>query len=541
MRSRKIPDMEKGCILPFNLHEQVIKEDNVVLLTLSRFCDCTSRKIIDALKTRNEIDTWWRGHTENYTTHGYRQYPKTVGKKVRMISQPCGELRVVQDQIKKRLDLVPISFASTAMKWNSAEKNAQLHRLNPYLITMDIKNAYPSIDTHRVYKNLQWSLWKILHIWCPLLKTDEEKDLFIRTITHLCVNNNQLPQWASTSTQIQNIVMSTLDSEIEKKIPELVWSHMIYSRYADDITVSFPHFSTLDVLKEKFKGYLDFRKKLRKEDLDNNEDNQKIISYLDTMISKGSFIITDRFELKYLQEQIERLKMNLNRYEKRDIDSEEFYKLIGIINGYKENISFSGWRIWDIKEELLKVIWWEWWKVNNIKTKIWTPQSNSDREINGISFDKDGKQWVSKKKRSEYMRIFEDIARLSIDDIENHVYYRSRFKLDRICSKWTSTVSTEEKLANILKGIFNRLVHIYGNGYVPSYLHEAYNKAKEKLKNNTGNSKEKSEEEHIEEHVEEEEQTEEENESKNDWWKKENIEDHFVEDEPPFDGDDLPF
>ena len=62
---------------------------------------------------------------------------------------------------------------------------------------------------------------KSLKFWCPLLETDEEKDLFIRAVTHLCVAQNQLPQGASTSNQIQNIVMSLFDTKIEKKIPEL--------------------------------------------------------------------------------------------------------------------------------------------------------------------------------------------------------------------------------------------------------------------------------------------------------------------------------
>lgn len=59
---------------------------------------------------------------------------------------------------------------------------------------MDIKNAYPSIDTRRVYKNLLGSLYKPLDTRCPFLETKENKELFVKAITHLCVNNNALPQ-----------------------------------------------------------------------------------------------------------------------------------------------------------------------------------------------------------------------------------------------------------------------------------------------------------------------------------------------------------
>jgi len=51
---------------------------------------------------------------------------------------------------------IPVSLSSTAgTAGDSPEKGAEQHRYNPYLITLDIKNSYPSIDTQRVYKNLE--------------------------------------------------------------------------------------------------------------------------------------------------------------------------------------------------------------------------------------------------------------------------------------------------------------------------------------------------------------------------------------------------
>jgi hypothetical protein len=75
---------------------------------------------------------------------------------VRVINKPCDKLKKIQQKIKERLSFVPVSLSCTAGKiGDNVEKNAELHRYNPYLITMDIKDAYPSIHTHRVYKNLQ--------------------------------------------------------------------------------------------------------------------------------------------------------------------------------------------------------------------------------------------------------------------------------------------------------------------------------------------------------------------------------------------------
>ncbi len=35
---------------------------------------------------------------------------------------------------------------------------------------------------------------KPLKFRCPLIETDEQKDLFVRAVTHLCVSQDQLPQ-----------------------------------------------------------------------------------------------------------------------------------------------------------------------------------------------------------------------------------------------------------------------------------------------------------------------------------------------------------
>jgi hypothetical protein len=41
-------------------------------------------------------------------------------------------------------------------------KNAELHKNNSYLITMDLKDAFPSVGTKRVYANIHAAIGKIL-------------------------------------------------------------------------------------------------------------------------------------------------------------------------------------------------------------------------------------------------------------------------------------------------------------------------------------------------------------------------------------------
>ncbi len=466
--------MEKWCILPDNLLNEISKEDNIVLHSLSRFCACKSEHLLEILKMRNQDSSRFC-----HVSYWYKKYRKKVGKKVRNISEPDEKLKKIQDMIKSRLSMIPVSFASTAWKtWDSVEKNAEIHKKNLYLITMDIKDAYPSIDTHRIYKNLQWALLRPLKYRCPHLENEKDKDLFVRAITHLCVSGNQLPQWASTSNQIQNIVMGGFDMKIEKKLPEMAWPKAVYSRYADDIAVSFPNFQTMEVLEEKMVNYISDIKELGLSDLLEDQEVDQIIN----KFSEDSFYITDNFELKYLQWKIEELK---NLVSKLQISDSKKYYCIGVINGYKKNIKNSGWRIWDIVDELIWIIWGEWWKINFRKTNTWTPQSNTDREINWMAFDREGKRSLDNKKKSLYLRLLDDLAYASIWELSQNSFYEHKFKLygnvplsENSRKEYTKLI--EDSIMGTVKWIKNYMTKIYGVYNVPRELSELCDKCLEK-------------------------------------------------------------
>lgn len=459
--------MEKWCILPDNLLKEISREDNVVLHNLARFCDCKKDELIKILTTRNKYNE----NPASYFAYGYRKRLQKTATKTRVIHEPEENLKKIQKIINMRLWQIPVSLASMAGKiWDNVEKNTEIHRYNQYLINLDIKNSYPSINTHRVYKNLQWVLSKWLKLWCPLLESEEDKDLFIRAITHLCVCENQLPQWAPTSTQIQNIVMAWFDTKIEKKLPEFPSSNIAYTRYADDITVSFKHFSTMEVLKEKMEFYL--KNLQRKEPGLHPPSNEELASLIE-QFAGDTFILTDNLDLQYLQDQIEKIKIILKNT--RFLPYEDLYKYIGIIDAYKKNIKYSNRRITQISDELINVIGEEGRKINRLKTHTRTPQSNTEREINGLSFDKDGNRWICKKRRSQYMRLFKDLAKLSKKELGNKLSFYS-FKLETHASDEVC----KAKINNVIDGIYNYILRIYGHERFPKYLKEGYIEAKKK-------------------------------------------------------------
>ncbi len=485
--------MEKWCILPDNLIQDIAREDNIVLRSLARFCDCTEEQLIRVLKMRNkkthlpyEVLTPSFGGLHSY---GYEKYWKTSWKKKRLISIPNNDLKKIQEMIKERLSYIPVSLACTGGKpWDSAQKNAEMHRYNPYMIAIDIKNAYPSIDTHRVYKNLQWALAKPLKIWCPLLEKDEDKDLFVKAITHLCVSENQLPQWASTSTQIQNIVMAWFDPKIEKKLPELQGAKMVYSRYADDITVSFPHFSTKSVLEEKLWKYAsDFFINPYPTPQEDPPTAEKLRTLVENF-AKETFILSDDFEFKFLQEKIKEIEEYIEgrEYDRWIISKEEKYAYIGIIHKYKQQIKYSGRRIADVADEIIEVIGNEWRKINFRKYNTRTPQSNTDREINGMTFDSRGNRGIDKRKKARYMRLLDDLTSMSIDELRNSEFYKYKLKLNVIFENEDGGLSIYATHAkNIINGVYNYIASIYGkddfdNSRIPKDLSAALHAAKEK-------------------------------------------------------------
>jgi hypothetical protein len=452
--------MEKGCILPNNLLKEITRPDNIVLSSLAKFCNCKQEDLVEVLSMRNDPG-------DKRMIYWYRKRRKQNGKKRRMISEPHEKLKKIQEVLQERLSFIPVSLSSTAGKsWDNAEKNADLHRYNPYLITLDIKDAYPSMETNRIFKYLKWSLLgKPLDIRCPLLENQDQQELFVRAITHLCVSDNQLPQWAPTSNQIQNIVLRWVDTGIERKLPELNASHVIYSRYADDITISFPYFTTKEVLNEKFHNYI---KKLK--ELQNLEDLDQILN----SFSQDSFILTDRHEHKYLNSRIEEIKKII---EDTNIPNDRREKYISIINNYKKQIRFSGWRIVDVSDNIIDILKDNWLKVNFKKTKHWTPQSNTDREINGLTFDINWNRWIDKKTRSRYIRLLNDLATFDLYELSSNAYYRVNLNTSR------DNELIIETIINKILWIKSRINRIYGEERFPKELNSMIQQALDKWNN----------------------------------------------------------
>lgn len=151
-----------------------------------------------------------------------RVYRTTTPGKTREIFKPGPGLLKVQRAINTNL-LQRIKLPDPvhgSRKGRSHLTSAALHIGKEVVASLDIKNFFPSIHYERVY-NLFRELGcapDIAHI-----------------LTRLTTFENSLPQGFATSSSIANLILSTLDSRLER----LCAAHRLtYTRYVDDIIVS---------------------------------------------------------------------------------------------------------------------------------------------------------------------------------------------------------------------------------------------------------------------------------------------------------------
>lgn len=141
----------------------------------------------------------------------------------REISSPRESLDKVQIFIKNKiLDLIPIHKSAVGyVKKMSILDNAKFHQKSEVVLSLDIKNFYPSINKERLY-------YIFLNI-CGYKK--EVADTLVRLVSR----KNGLPQGARTSPSLSNIVAFQLDKVLYNFCNK---KNIKYTRYVDDLTFS---------------------------------------------------------------------------------------------------------------------------------------------------------------------------------------------------------------------------------------------------------------------------------------------------------------
>ncbi|WP_315112539.1 retron St85 family RNA-directed DNA polymerase [Clostridium intestinale] len=153
----------------------------------------------------------------------YRKFniPKKNGG-VRNICEPLPSLKEIQHWILKEIlyKLDVSKFAKAYVKGRSIKENARFHRNQKIVVTLDIRDFFPSIKIFKVidiFKNIGYN------------------DAVAVMLANLCCLKQSLPQGAPTSAALSNLVMM----EVDKQVAVYTECHKIrYTRYADDLTFS---------------------------------------------------------------------------------------------------------------------------------------------------------------------------------------------------------------------------------------------------------------------------------------------------------------
>jgi hypothetical protein len=125
---------------------------------------------------------------------------------------------------------------------------------------------------------------------------------------------------------------------------------------------------------------------------------------------------------------------------------------------------------------LIQIIGQQGRKINSKKIHTRTPQSNTDREINGLVFDKNGKRSLNTKTQGIYKKIFNDLIKLEKNEIAYNHFYQ-QFFINKNCD--------ENRIKASLKGIYKYIERIYGKDRVPKEFRELYTQAMKKREDYT--------------------------------------------------------
>ncbi len=141
----------------------------------------------------------------------------------RKIYEPNSTLKYIQRQILKNiLENKKVSkYATAYQKGKSLKDNASVHVGKKIILKLDIKNYFDSISFYSIYNNC-----------FPIEYFPKGIGMLL---TYLCTYNGYLPQGASTSAYISNLVMKDFDDELGNWCDE---NNITYTRYSDDMTFS---------------------------------------------------------------------------------------------------------------------------------------------------------------------------------------------------------------------------------------------------------------------------------------------------------------
>ena len=206
----------------------------------------------------------------NHAFHRYRQF--NIKKKsggFRLITAPRNKtykmlLQYVNIILKALYS--PSDYAMGFTEGRSVVTNAEKHLGQNYVLNLDLKDFFPSIDQARLWKRLQLAPFNfpvevasvIAGLCCMKFKSEEDEN-----------TRYVLPQGSPTSPIITNMICDKLDRRLAGLAKRF---GLNYTRYADDITFS----SMYNVYKANGEFWTELRRIIADQRFTINEDKTRL-------------------------------------------------------------------------------------------------------------------------------------------------------------------------------------------------------------------------------------------------------------------------
>lgn len=147
---------------------------------------------------------------------------KKDSQRIRTIYQPSRELKALQGWVLRNiLDKLSSSPFSIGFEKNqSILNNATPHIGANFILNIDLENFFPSLSAKKVF---------------GVFHSLGYNRTISSSLTKICCYKNLLPQGASSSPKLANLICSKLDYRIQGYAGS---RGLIYTRYADDLTLS---------------------------------------------------------------------------------------------------------------------------------------------------------------------------------------------------------------------------------------------------------------------------------------------------------------
>ncbi|MGI6176244.1 MAG: reverse transcriptase domain-containing protein [Christensenellales bacterium] len=157
-----------------------------------------------------------------------------------------GDLRNYHRNINAflRERFAPSIFAKGYVKGRSIYHNALSHMYNDYFIMLDIKDFFPNICHTQLSRKIYFEI--------NLLKPDQISKKECNDIVEACsISSRGIPLGFVTSPILSNIYLKEFDNVFYGMLKKIGLDNAIYTRYADDMTISFRRAENTEPLDEK--------------------------------------------------------------------------------------------------------------------------------------------------------------------------------------------------------------------------------------------------------------------------------------------------